>query len=283
MKAGVDWWDRDRWDRELAGDLTDVDPGQAESLARLLNDRAERELMGRCIVTCSPRQSTSVKADDDGSGRFQAYASVFDVVDSYGDMVIKGAFLESLAEYGVKGEGIAIYWRHRMDDPYLNLGATVEAKEDDRGLWIDGELDLEESAAARVHKLLRKGRVRQMSFAYDILEGAWVDRKPEDGGGYYELRKLRIHEISIVPVGANQETEILAVKAARDAVLAGTKTDPQRGAETESATADDVDDQGTAEEPSDANAEEPARANAEEPKTGQSAHHLGLITITTAQ
>lgn len=46
--AGVfDWWDRARWDRELADDLTKtgVDPGQAESIARLINDQTERELM----------------------------------------------------------------------------------------------------------------------------------------------------------------------------------------------------------------------------------------------
>lgn len=46
--AGVhDWWDRDRWDRELTADLSKdagMDTNAARSLARLINDRAERHL-----------------------------------------------------------------------------------------------------------------------------------------------------------------------------------------------------------------------------------------------
>jgi HK97 family phage prohead protease len=158
-----------------------------------------------------------LKADDSTEGRFTGYASVFGNIDSYGDMVIAGAFAESLAEYAS-----ADYWRHRMDDPFMNLG-TASAEEDERGLLVDCQIDLETAAGKQVHKLLKAKRVRQMSFAYDVLEGAWVDRKPEDGGSYYELRKLRLHEVSVVPIGANQDTEILAVKTAADVVLAGVK------------------------------------------------------------
>lgn len=219
---------------------------------------------------------------DEDSGVFQAYASTFDVIDSYGDMVVKGAFLDSLAEYGTKGEGIPLYWRHRMDDPFLNLGATREAREDDHGLWFEGQLELDEAAAARTYKLIKTGRVRQLSFAYDIVEAAWVERKPEEGGSYYELRKLKIHEISVVPVGANQETEILAVKSARDAAIAAL-TDDRRKADEAVADLANVEDQEAADEPTDAKAEEPVGAKAEERTPEQSKHHLGLIQITTAQ
>lgn len=217
----------------------------------------------------------------DESGRFQAYFSKFNNVDSYGDMVIPGAFKDGIDDWGPNGSGIPIYWRHRMDDPMLNIGASVESKEDLDGAWVDGQLDLENEKAAYTYKLLKEGRVRQMSFAYDILEAAWVERKAEEGGSYYELRKLKIHEISIVPVGANQETEILAVKSARDAVVAALtdarpKADDAAQAPDGSASAED---QGTADEPSDAKAEEPAGAKAEELKTGPSAQHLGLINI----
>jgi HK97 family phage prohead protease len=224
---------------------------------------------------------------DENSGLFQAYFSVFDNVDSYGDMVVKGAFVDDFEVWGPNGSGIPIYWRHRMDDPMLNLGASVQAKEDARGGWVEGQLDLENPNAAYTYKLMREGRVRQMSFAYDILEAGWVE-KTEDGKtvSFYELRKLKIHEISIVPVGANQETEILAVKSARDAAIAALTGDRRKADEpdptpNESTSAED---QGTADnEPTDAKAEEPAGVKAEEPKTGQSKQHLGLITIARAQ
>ena len=219
---------------------------------------------------------------DEESGRFQAYFSIFDNVDSYGDMVVKGAFEDDFERWGSGGSGIPIYWRHRMDDPMLNLGASLQAKEDPVGGWVEGPLDLENPNAAYTYKLMREGRVRQMSFAYDILEAGWVE-KTENGEkvSYYELRKLRIHEISIVPVGANQETEILAVKSARDAAIAAL-TDARPKADDAASTPDESDateDQGTADEPSDAKTEEPAGAKAEEPKTGPSAQHLGLINI----
>lgn len=219
---------------------------------------------------------------EDDSGLFQAYASVFNNVDSYGDMVIPGAFMDALREYGTKGDGIPLYWRHRMDDPFMNLGATTEAREDEHGLWTESQLDLSNAASKYAYKLLLEGRVRQMSFAYDILEAAWVERKPEEGGSYYELRKLLIHEISIVPVGANQETEIIAVKSARDAAIAAL-TDARPKADEAGAGSAPVEDQGTADEPSDAKTEEPSGAKAEEQKTGPSAQHRGHITIYAAQ
>ena len=217
---------------------------------------------------------------DDGT--FQAYASIFGNIDSYGDVVVEGAFAESLAEYASAGDPVAVYWRHRMDDPMLNIGGC-SAKEDARGLLVDGKLDLENPNAAYTHKLMKERRVRQLSFAYDVLEGGWVE-KTEDGQTirYYELRKLRLHEVSIVPVGANQETEILAVKAAREAAAAAEEDDRQKAGDTDVADAAEDEYQGTADQPSDANAEEPEGANAEEQTTEQSKQHLGLINITNA-
>lgn len=226
--------------------------------------------------------NVDIKAVGDGEGSFEGYASTFDVIDSYGDMVVQGAFTESLKDYGSNGAGIPLYWRHRMDDPFMLIGYTLEAKEDEHGLWVRCQL-LDTDSAKQVHALLKAGLVKQMSFAYDIVEAAWVERKPADGGSYYELRQLKIHEVSVVPVGANQETEILAVKSARDAAISAIKTDPQPGADAKSANADNVADQGTADEPSDAKAEEPSGAKAEEPKTGPSAQLRGHITIYTAQ
>ncbi|ALE05515.1 hypothetical protein AL755_08530 [Arthrobacter sp. ERGS1:01] len=226
----------------------------------------------------------AVKAVDDGAeGSFTAYASVFGNVDSYGDMVIKGAFAESLAEYAAAEAPVPLYWRHRMDDPFMNLGAAA-GSEDDHGLLVKCQLDLDTEAGKHTHKLLKEKRVRQMSFAYDVLEGAWVDRKPEDGGSYYELRKLRLHEVSIVPVGANQDTEILAVKTAVDVVRAGIKAGHDLSAsdreEAQAAykalgeilTTDQEPDAGT----SDAKTEEPETVKVEEPKAAPSNHALAL-------
>jgi hypothetical protein len=55
-----------------------------------------------------------------------------------------------------------------------------------------------------------------MSFAFSVVDGSYINAKDDRGdgadGSYYELRELELYEVSIVPIGANQETEILAVK-----------------------------------------------------------------------
>lgn len=153
-------------------------------------------------------------------GQFTGYASVFGNKDSYGDVVVKGAFEDSLAAYGEKGSGIPAYWTHRMDDPTMNIGQTVEAKEDDHGLFVKVQLDMDNPNAAYVHKLIKEGRVSQMSFAFTVKEHGFVETEEDS---YFELRKLDLHEVSVVPVGANQETELLAVKSMLSGVKAGRK------------------------------------------------------------
>ncbi len=157
---------------------------------------------------------TGIKAGPDdglGDGQFAAYASVFGNVDSYGDVVVKGAFTDTLAEWDASGDPIPLLWGHNFFDPDYNLGSVLTAAEDDHGLLVTGQLDLESPKAAQVYRLIKGRRVRQMSFAYDVLDGSSVTK---DEQTVYELRKLRLHEVSIVPLGANQETEILAVKHA---------------------------------------------------------------------
>lgn len=154
-----------------------------------------------------------IKADDATEGVFVGYASVFGNKDSYGDVVVKGAFAESLKSFGEGGSGIPCYWSHQMmSDPLLNLGTTLTAEEDDHGLKVAVALDVENNPkAAYAHRLLKEGRVKQMSFAYDVIDGG--EAKGENDESFFELRELKIHEVSVVPVGANQATEILEVKS----------------------------------------------------------------------
>ena len=152
-----------------------------------------------------------------GEGEFLGYASVFDNKDSYGDIVRKGAFLDSLSEWEKAGAVIPALWGHDMQDPFSNVGEVLTAEEDDHGLKVHVRFDLENPKAKQVYRLVKGRRVSQMSFAYDVLEGSYIESKDDDGkdDSYYELRKLKLYEVSVVPIGANQETEILGVKAAR--------------------------------------------------------------------
>lgn len=148
-------------------------------------------------------------------GQFRAVVSVFGNKDSYGDIVMPGAFAATLADWAAKGDPIPVYWSHRMDDPDYCIGQVLEATETEQGLEVLAQLDIDDNAskAKQVYRLLKGRRVTQFSFAYDIDEAAWVEK---DDDYWYELRKLSLYEVGPTPVGANQETELLAVKSASE-------------------------------------------------------------------
>lgn len=152
----------------------------------------------------------SVKSVDAETGIFEALVSVFGNEDSYGDVVILGAFANTLVEWESKGDPIPVYWSHRMDDPDYNIGHVLEASETDTGLLIKAQLDLGGGKADQVHRLLKGRRVTQFSFAYDVVSEKKV-------GDVNELHELKLYEVGPTPIGANQETELLAVKTAADA------------------------------------------------------------------
>lgn len=245
-------------------------------------------------VALGARQVKAGPDDGLGDGVFTAYASVFGNRDSYGDVVVKGAFADDLKAWEESGQNIPLLFGHNMSDPSFNLG-HVEAKEDDHGLLVTGYLDLENPTAVQVYRMLKGRRINQMSFAYDVLDGAHVK---SEGDEVFELRKLKTYEVSVVTIGANQETEILAVKSAADALLS--KAGRVLSAKNETAlrsahqqlvgAADEIknvlsvfgdesgDDQekasGDAEAKSDAGADESAPVSDEEPKQSPSVARL---------
>src|SRR5690606_7198016 len=69
-------------------------------------------------------------------------------------------------------------------------------------------------------------------FAYDVLDEAPVEL--ENGVKANELRALKLYEVSLVPIGANQDTEILAVKASAQVLVDGLKAGRVLSAKNES-------------------------------------------------
>lgn len=160
-------------------------------------------------------KSFAVKSDgisEDG-GTITGYAATWDrEPDSYGDVVAKGAFEETLKAWGERDAHIPFLFWHRYDDPKYNIG-WCEAEEDERGLKFTAHLDPDSEKAQYVRKLYKEGRIYQFSFAYGILDAAEIEL--EDGRHAFELRKLNLFEISAVQIPANQHAEVTDVKGAK--------------------------------------------------------------------
>ncbi|MET9158281.1 HK97 family phage prohead protease [Streptomyces parvulus] len=165
-------------------------------------------------------------ADGLAEGQFTALVSVFNNEDSYGDVVRPGAFTQTLQEWAAKGDNIPVIWAHQWSDPFSHIGHVVKAVETLQGLEVTGQIDdlmgddVNETAR-QVYRLLKGRRVTQFSFAFDVSEGGWINDDEHPWGGYYELRRLDLHEVGPCLLGVNRETELLAAKAAH--IAAGTK------------------------------------------------------------
>lgn len=161
---------------------------------------------------------------DDGlkEGEFLVYPSTFTrIPDAYGDVVAKGAFLDSLAQWKDAGLTIPGLFGHRLDDPDFYVAYATETGEDEHGWWVKGEFDLESPKGAHVYRLVKGRRLNQLSFAFNILDEGAVEL--EDGTKANELRKLDVIEFSFVPLGANPDTSVVAVKSLLDDMTSGFK------------------------------------------------------------
>lgn len=206
-------------------------------------------------------KSFDVKADN---GSITGYASTWTrEPDSYGDIVAKGAFLESIERIKESGKVLPLLFNHKGDDLKAYIGTVKELKEDDHGLFFDADFD-DTDEGQRARQLAMDGRLAKFSFAYDVLEAAEVTL--EDGRKANELRKLNIHEVSLVLYPANPDTSVVSVKAGRR----NRKTDEdiikQIISLANQLLTDERDD--TEEEPkeSEAKSEEPDTVNDEEQK-----------------
>jgi len=154
----------------------------------------------------------SFKAAGDGQppGTFEALVSVFGNTDSVGDRVLPGAFEKSLGEWRASGDPIPVVWSHRWEDPAAHIGYVdpADARETDAGLVVKGRLDVDKPFAGQVYDLLKARRVKEFSFAYDV-----VHESKSKADGANELAALDVIEVGPTMRGINPETSLLDVKA----------------------------------------------------------------------
>lgn len=75
------------------------------------------------------------------SGEFTALASTFGNLDRHDDIMVKGAFIESLKD--IPAAKIKILFNHNMSEP---IGQLFTADETEDGLLVSGKLFVEDIA-----------------------------------------------------------------------------------------------------------------------------------------
>jgi len=137
------------------------------------------------------------------AGYFSGYASVFGELDNHKDVIMHGAFSDTL---DTKNEAldVKLLWQHNAAEP---VGVFDLIREDSYGLYVEGHLLLDVARAKEAYSLLRSGAVKGLSIGYKVRKAS-LD--PETG--IRLIKALDLFEISLVTFPANELALISEVK-----------------------------------------------------------------------
>ena len=124
-------------------------------------------------------------AADAVTGRFEGYATLFDLPDEQGDRVAPGAFARSLAQ---RQTPVKLLWQHEPTQP---IGVWESLTEDSKGLRVQGRLVLGTQLGSEAAALLAAGALDGLSIGYRVRE---AEQLPQGR----RLLDLDLWEISLV-------------------------------------------------------------------------------------
>lgn len=163
--------------------------------------------------TC-PLELKFVGAESEMS--FEGYGAVFGNVDSYGDVIAKNAFKESLREAKKTGIWPSMLSQHGgwgMSADDLNpIGIWTEMEEDDIGLKVAGKLATT-PRGLEMHTLMKmapRPAINGLSIGYRAKEWSVGTRQDEPRR---TLKKIDLIEISPVTFPANPKARVQNVKS----------------------------------------------------------------------
>lgn len=153
-------------------------------------------------------EPAELKADF-GNRLIEGYASVFNVVDLVGDVVVPGAFAKTIAERHPR-KLIKCFYDH-----FIPIGMPVELREDSRGLFTVNKVSVVPEGD-KVLQFVADGVCAHMSFAYDVIGREMVQREGTEP--IRRLTELRLFEEGPVHWPANEQAEILGLKELSEAL-----------------------------------------------------------------
>lgn len=140
-------------------------------------------------------------AEENNIFTFEGYASTFNNVDHGDDIVIRGAFSNSLA----KNSQVPILWQHQMSEV---IGVSVQLYEDDKGLFIKGNLPKDDTlVSGRIIPQMKVGSIKEMSIGFFTKN---YDRAKD---GIRLLKEIDLFEVSLVTKAMNSQALVTGFKS----------------------------------------------------------------------
>ena len=147
-----------------------------------------------------------VKASEHGI--VEGYGSVFNVRDSYDDVIVKGAFALTIADHKANKTMPSLLWQHDETQP---IGVWTDFAEDDKGLYLKGRLATDVTKGQEAYSLLKMGAITGMSIGF--VSKQWAYEKDTD---IRTLTEIELWEVSLVTFPANSKARVAQVKSIAD-------------------------------------------------------------------
>lgn len=136
-------------------------------------------------------------------GTFEGYASLFNREDLGRDIVLPGAFTDTLRQRGA--QGVRMLFQHNPEEP---IGAWETLAEDAKGLFARGRLTTQVARAREVLALMRAGAVDGLSIGFKAVRA-----RRDPGHRVRRIEKIDLWEISVVTFPMLPEARVASVKA----------------------------------------------------------------------
>ena len=150
---------------------------------------------------------------EDAEGKVSAVFSVFNSLDSDGDVVLPGSI-----KSGFKSGDVPMVWAHKWDMP-IGKGRITQ---DEGKATFDGSFFMDTESGQEAYKIVKNmGDMQQWSFGYRVNDAERAPFKSADSDTEQDARYLKdltVFEVSPVLVGANQETYTMAIKSNKELV-----------------------------------------------------------------
>lgn len=143
----------------------------------------------------------------DADGRFSGYASLFNRRDASGDVVMAGAFAQSLVR---RRDRIRLLFQH---DPKEPVGIWEAIGEDALGLFVAGRLVPGVPRADALKRLIENGALDGLSIGFRTVRASRA-------GGVRQLWQIELFEISIVTFPMLEDARIAPTGLSTGAAIA---------------------------------------------------------------
>lgn len=204
-------------DQEILQDCRAARAAHAEIVEEIAEWRRSLERLQE--KRCTYVTPVELKFAGDGtSGIFEGYGSIFNNIDSHGDLIKPGAFAASLAEHKAAGTMPGLYLEHSYFSGGADLlpaGRWLNMHEDAKGLRGRGQISaLDSDYGKRVWGLMQDGALGGLSIAFNVPpNGAYFTNSKVQGEPKRILTAINLVSLDVVRLPSNPAARVDALRS----------------------------------------------------------------------